>query len=108
MSDLSRPTLSFTCEFDERTAYEAEQKGWFECAVVTLPDGCQIALSFWDTTRLVQDLESSLSRGGSCFAEPALIIIPSITLQFMEKAVAELYETGYFDRLRAICRPAEP
>jgi hypothetical protein len=84
------PVLSFVIEFDERTAWEVEQKGWFECARATVPNGTVIPLSFWDTTRLTQELTGRIEQGKSCFAEPALNIVPSVTRENMEKAVKNL------------------
>jgi hypothetical protein len=101
----SEPVLSFTCDFDDLTAWEVEQKGWFECAVVTLPGGLQVPVSFWDPVRLKQDLENALKGGNVCLAEPALIIVPSVTREYMERAVGELFRNGYFDRLLALGRP---
>jgi len=95
----NRPALSFTCDFDDRTAWEVEQKGWFECAVVSLPEGTQVLLSFWDPVRLSQELKKSVTLGKSCLAEPAMIVVPRVTREFMERAVEELFKEGYFERL---------
>jgi hypothetical protein len=97
--NANEPALSFTRDFDEMTAWEAEQKGWFECGVVTLPGGLRIPVSFWDPVRLAQDLQEGLKAGRVCLAEPALIVVPSVTREYMERAVGELFRSGYFDRL---------
>jgi hypothetical protein len=102
---VTEPTLSFICEFDEHTAWEVEQKGWFEGAVVTLPNGLAVPLSFWDPVRLSQDLETGLKFGSVCLAEPALIVVPKVTFEYMQKAVKELFGKGYFDRLIALGVP---
>lgn len=104
MDDSSKPTLLFNCDFDERTAWEVEQKGWFEGAVAVMPNGVQIPVSFWDPTRLSQELNDRVKSGRVCFAEPGLIIVPSVTLGYMQRAINELAGTGYFDRLLALMR----
>lgn len=96
------PTLVFACDFDERTAWEVEQKGWFDAAIARLPNGLEVSLSFRDPVRLQQDLEAEVSAGRSCVAEPALIVIPRVTRENMEAAVVELYRDGYFERLGSI------
>ena len=102
MEVLGKPTLSFTCDFDVRTAWEVEQKGWFRCAVVILPNGLRIPVFFLDPIRLAQDLEYAVGEGRCCLAEPGLIIVPSVTREAMERAVSELFESKYFDCLIAL------
>ena len=101
MTATNEPTLTFEVEFDERTAYEVEQKGFFEHAIAHLPDGTQIRLCFWDPIRLAQDLATEEKLGRVSFAEPGLIIVSRITVDNMKKAVAEQYKRGYFNRLRS-------
>jgi len=101
MTEAKQVTLSFSCEFDERVAWEIELKGWFEHAVVHLPEGGIVHISFWDPVRLAQDLETDLQAGKRCLAEPGMIVIPKLTVENMKAAVEELYHSGYFDRLRS-------
>jgi hypothetical protein len=102
MNKTNAPTLVFTCEFDEQTAYESELKGWFEAVVVRLPNGLEVPLAFRDPVRLAQDLEAEQSAGRCCIAEPALIVIPKVTKALMTQAVMQLHDEGFFDRLVAI------
>lgn len=90
-------TLTFLCEMDERTQWEIEQKGFFDHAIVNLQANKTVRVHFWDTVRLAQELETELSLGKACLAEPAMIILPSVTLQNMEAAVKQLYQEGFFD-----------
>ena len=108
MDTIGAPTLVFSCDFDEQTAYEVELKGWFEAVAVQLPNGLEIPLSFLDPTRLAQDLEAEVAGGRSCVAEPALIVVPKITRENMIAAVDQLYREGFFDRLAAIGRKRAP
>ena len=96
------PTLSFACDFDERTAFEVEQRGYFEHAIAGLPDGRQVKVCFRDPIRLARDLENEQELGRISIGEPGLIIIPRVTVEKMLRAIKELYHDGYFDRLSSI------
>ncbi len=106
MSQSAKPVLLFTCQFDERTEFEVEQKGWFEQVAVRLPNGGVIPVCFWDPVRLGQDLESAREHGRNCFAEPGLIIVPRVNREYMESAVLQLFNEGYFSRLTEFWRTA--
>lgn len=97
-----QPTLTFSCEMDERTEWEIEQKGFFEHAVVSLPEGRSVAVFFYDPIRLSQDLETDLKFGSKCIAEPGMIIIPSVTIDNMRAAVEDLYRKGYFKYINSV------
>jgi len=102
MQEAKQVTLSFDCDLDERTEWEIQQKGWFEQAVVHLPDGSSVPVCFWDPVRLSQDLETDLKSGRTCVAEPAMIVIPRVTVENMKAAVEELCHRGYFDKLKSL------
>jgi hypothetical protein len=93
-------TLSFAFDLDERAEWEIQQKGYFEHAVVFLPDGSALPVSFWDPVRLAQDLEIDVRSGGTCIAELGMIIIPEVTVENMKAAVKELHQRGFFARWR--------
>jgi len=102
MSEDTGPKLSFACQFDERTALEVEQKGFFEHALVEFPNGVRVPICFWDPARLAQDLETETRLGRVCIGEPGLIVLRKVTLKNMTAAVEELYRRGYFDRLKSL------
>jgi hypothetical protein len=102
MKENNQPSLSFNHDLDERAEMEIENKGWFEQAIVHLPDGKKLQVCFWDPIRLAQDLETDLKSRRACLAEPGMIVIPKITVGNMEAAVKDLYENGYFDRLQSL------
>lgn len=104
MEESALPTLRFIYDFDERTAWEVEQKGWFEGAVAVLPNGLEIALSFWDPAGLSQEISDGARSGRACFAEPGLVVVPSVTRDHMQNAIKELAGTKYFDRLIDLAR----
>jgi len=90
---------SFPHGFDARDECEAPQRGYFGEAVVELPQGKRVKVCFYDPIRLAQDLETVQASGEVCIGEPGLIVVPSVTLELMQRAVQQLYTQGYFDRL---------
>jgi hypothetical protein len=71
-------------------------KGWFENAQLLMDDGRSFPLSFWDPTRLGQELEAHFARGEQFFAERNLIILPSVTEEAIRQTVLELIAKGFF------------
>jgi len=104
MPEGNSATLSFTCDFDQKTEWEIEQKCWFAQALVHLPDGATVPVCFWDPVRLAQDLEADLRSGKTCVAEPGMIVVPKVTVEKMKAAVEELYHRGFFESLRDLAR----
>lgn len=96
MSEAKRPTLLFEEPFDSKLEFEVEQKGWCGIGIVAFPSGKKSKVFFYDPVRLSQDLETELKSGGVCIAEPCLIVIPRVTRTYMEQAVSQLYDSGYF------------
>lgn len=97
MGSKTPVTLTFTHEFGEREAYEAEAKGYLSYAVVVLDNRRRIPVFFWDAVRLQQELKSEIEDSVGFIAEPGMIVLESITLENMEKAVQRLYLEGFFD-----------
>jgi hypothetical protein len=97
MFTVNRPKLAFKEKFDERLAFEVSQKGWCGIAVVELPEGGRVDVFFYSPTRLAQDLETDMKAGHHYIAEPGLIVVPEVTLPYMEAAVEQLYRQGYFE-----------
>jgi hypothetical protein len=104
MPEVNGVTLSFSVDFDERAEWEIEMKGWFEHALVHLPNGRTVQVCFWDPQRLTQDLATDVKSVKSCLAEPAMIIVPKVTIGNMKAAVEELYHNGFFDRLNSVIK----
>jgi hypothetical protein len=86
MSDYS---LVFPDGF-EGYAWELEPKGWFNEARLEF-QGRLYRLMFYDPTRLSQDIDDELQRGG-VFFEPNLVVVPTVNRQNMEKAAAQLVQ----------------
>jgi hypothetical protein len=76
----------------EDCAWEVEAKGWLQ-GVVAIIDGRRYALTFYDPTRLSQDIEEELRRGVEFF-EPNLVVVRSITRAQIESSVAAIVATG--------------
>ena len=96
MGSTVYPRLVFDVPFDDRISFEIEQKGWCGIAAVELENGQRVKVFFYDPGRLAQDLEVELKSGKFCIAEPGMIVIPSVTLSYMEKSIRQLSGEGYF------------
>lgn len=83
----------------EDYAWEVESKGWFGEATLSY-SGKNYRLNFYDPTRLAQEMDSEIQRGG-IFFERNLVIVKSVTKSSMESAAAELVESGRTDSLVA-------
>lgn len=99
MESTEYPSLTFSCEFDDRTALEVEEKGFFDHAIVTLGDGTRFSLHFYDPSRLAYELSVELAHGGVCVAESGLVVIPKVTQAYMREAARHLVSSGYFSTL---------
>jgi len=93
-NEVLEPTLCFSYDFDERAAWEVEHKGWAS-GFVRLPDGRRAAVNFYDPVVLAQEVEEN----GVCLGEPGLIVVPSVTIENMQRAIKQLHKEGYFDTL---------
>jgi hypothetical protein len=102
MPSMNYPRHIFKEDFDECLAFEVAQKGWCGIAVVELPNGDRREVFFYDPVRLAQDLEVDMKSGEAFIAEPGLIVIPKVTLEYMEAAVRKLFDKGYFESLTPI------
>lgn len=83
-------------DWDEGTAFDVQNKGWYEMACLKMDDGKSIPLSIWDPVRLTQEVQSDLASGRSFFAEKYLIILPRITEAAIRQTVNQLMHTGFF------------
>ena len=99
MNETTYPRLLLEKDFDDQAAFEVEQKGWYGQALVALSDSIRVKVFFYDPVRLSQDLEYGLRSGAVCIAEPGMIVIPSVTRQYMEAAINQLYKQGFFESL---------
>ena len=94
--------LVFLHAFDERAAMEARDRGYLSYVAAELENGSQHALVFYDPVRLNQDLEEESKLRHPCVANPGMVVIPEVTIEYMNKAVAILAEEGFFNYLQPI------
>jgi hypothetical protein len=80
--------------YDERAEWEVAAKGWFGAAVVESSDGSRYAVTFYDPTRLGQDLEAE---GRGYLAEVGLVVLPELNRRAMEDVIPKLAGDGFFD-----------
>jgi hypothetical protein len=96
---MNIPQISFPHGLDEKIAFEAEQKGYWGRVTVRLSSGREHSVCFYDPVTLSQNLKIVEENGGVCIGEPGLIVIPSVTLHYMQEAVNQLFDEGYFEYL---------
>jgi hypothetical protein len=95
-----KPELIFEGGFDEREAMEARDRGYRSHVWVKLANDERYPVVFYDAFRLQQDLGDETKSGNAFIAEPGLIVLPEVTLEYMERAVCRLAEGGFFESLR--------
>lgn len=96
MSNNLVAELHFTHPFDELIAQETETRGYWGLSYVELADGSQHPVAFYDSYRLSQDLEEEARQGRPFIAEKNLIVLQSVTLELMKRAVEQLAKEGFF------------
>ncbi|MGH9840255.1 MAG: hypothetical protein ACREEM_15845 [Blastocatellia bacterium] len=101
MKTYDYPRILLPESFDERSAFEISMKGWLS-AQVESEGGERYPVYFSDPVRLQQDLDDEMRRGGCCFAEPGLIVLPEVTVEAAQNAVRFLWREGFFKHIRAI------
>ena len=75
-------------------AWEVEAKGWFRGAVAIFGEQ-RYVVTFYDPTRIAQDIEMELSEK-SVFLERNLVIVPAVTRAWMEMAIDVIAATGRY------------
>ncbi len=80
--------------FDERGEWEAKEKGWLQGIEIRFANGDIQPLFFYDPVRLAQDLEVESEQGRPFIAQPGMVVIPEVTRDAIQLAVAKLVEEG--------------
>jgi hypothetical protein len=96
------PELIFQGDFDEREEMESRDRGYRSHVWVKLANGECYPVVFYDADRLQQDLEIDAKSGNAYIAEPGLIVLPEVTLKYMQKAVRRLAQEGFFESLQPV------
>jgi hypothetical protein len=94
--------LVFVNDFDELAAHEAQSRGYLSHVSVKLDDAFEYPVFFYNPVRLQQDLEEVTRLGRPFVADPGMIVIPEVTMEFMKAAVERLAEEGFFSHLQQI------
>jgi hypothetical protein len=94
------PRLVFEYGFDEREAQEAKDRGFRDHVFVEFENSVCFAISFYDPIALQQEVERGIVNGIPCVAEPGMIVIPEITLDYMRAAVRKLISENYFSNFK--------
>jgi|ERR1700686_2492789 len=101
MSDTTySPKIVFPNTFDERSKSEMPLRGCLSHVLVELQDGSRYPVDFIDPVRLAQELKDNIKLNIPCYAEPGLIVLPEVTLEYIENAVRYLHQHGFFEHLK--------
>lgn len=92
--------LVFEGGWDERDELETPMRGYRSHVWAELADGSRHRMTFFDMTRLSQELEEDCQAGKPFFAEPGLVILKEVTLPNMEAAARALAAEGFFEKQR--------
>ena len=72
-----------------------EAKGWLEVTVAW--DGGSRVVEVYEPVRLAQTVTGGIARLGR-FSSGSLLVVPNVTRENIETAVAAIAEEGFFDR----------
>jgi hypothetical protein len=84
-------------DFDDHV-WEIEANGWFAAASVEF-DGLVTDFSFYDPSRIMQDIELALSTN-RIFFEKNIVVVTIVNRDSIEASVKFLYESGELGRYR--------
>lgn len=93
---MTEYTLKWPDDF-ENYSWQIESKGWF-VGLEIIVGGKTLKPTFYDSSRLSQDIAGEIS-GAGFFFEPFLIVIRQVNRESMERAVADLAKAGGLERL---------
>jgi hypothetical protein len=96
--------LIFLNGWTDEDAESARDRGYLSHVLVETSDTLLYPVTFYDATRLVQDLEEQGKQGAGFIADPAMIVLAEITLETMEGAVRTLCAQGYFRHFQSVER----
>jgi hypothetical protein len=86
--------IEWPVPLDELDWMTQEAKGWIMVTVVW--DGGQRIVTFYDPVRLMQSVTIELDTRG-IFAEGSLVVVPRVTLDAVETAIARFAERDFAD-----------
>jgi hypothetical protein len=86
--------IVYPARMDDYDWEMTRSKGWIEITVRWAED--EKAITFYDPVRLAQEVEAAVARQGY-FAESAVIVVPAVTEEAVEAAVARLAQRRFVD-----------
>jgi hypothetical protein len=86
--------IVFPASMDDYAWEMTKAKGWIEITV-RWAEG-EKAVTIYDPVRLAQEVEDAVARQGY-FAEPAVVVVPVVTEEAVEAAVAQLAQRRFAD-----------
>lgn len=98
-------SLEFEFGFD---AYDDAARGYCSHVLVTIENGNTYRIEFDTPDNVQSELRQRLKIGEPCFYAVGLIIIPEITLEYMQKSVEFLVGQDYFESLQPIRKDDTP
>jgi hypothetical protein len=104
LTPLRSTQLVFVCDFSEREAAEARDRGCLSHVLVEINGDRLYPVFFYDAIRLGQDLSTSAEHGEPFVAETGMIVLTEVTIEAMESAVERLFHHGFFNYLTPISR----
>ncbi|MGC4897278.1 hypothetical protein [Micromonospora sp. DT31] len=84
----------YPASLDDHNWALVESQGWIE--VVVRWSGHEKAVTFYDPTRLAQEVQSAITMPGY-FAERAVTVVPTVTREAIEDAVALMAQRDFAD-----------
>lgn len=97
MSNQQNPIIQYKYGLNEIEEFEMKFKGYRSGVIVECPNKLKYELCFYDPIRLGQDLEDE-----EIIYEAGLVIVKEVTKQSIEKAVLQMWQNNFFDKLAPI------
>ena len=95
-------TVQFPAWYDELAETEMYNKGHLTGCVVQLADGRRYPVAFMDSVHAREEAHERFEQGYACLTEPGLVIVPEVTKEAIQRAVAHLVQSGFFDHLQPL------
>lgn len=96
--------LVFLNGWTDDDAESARDRGYLSHVLVETSDALLYPVTFYDATRLGQDLEEQAKQGAGFIADPAMIVLTEVTAETMEGAARTLCSQGFFRHFQTVER----
>jgi hypothetical protein len=99
---INGPKVLFLESLTESYLGYMPSRGYASNVIVEIGDGQRFALSFFDYRTIRPELEAEERLGHPFFSQPAMVVLPEVTVQSIELAVDIAYRHRYFERLEPL------